>query len=59
MNQLAPGMTEALQMMTPGAKWVVYIPSDLGYGDSGAGDVIPPGAVIVFEVELIEIVNKH
>ena len=59
MNQLAQGMTEALQMMTPGSKWMLYIPSDLGYGDTGAGDVIPPGAVIVFEVELLEIVNKH
>jgi len=58
-NQLVPGWTEALQLMTPGSKWMLYIPSDLGYGDSGAGDVIPPGAVIVFEVELLEIVNKH
>jgi FKBP-type peptidyl-prolyl cis-trans isomerase FklB len=57
-NQLVPGWTEALQLMTPGARWMLYIPSQLGYGDSGAGDVIPPGAVLVFEVELLEIVNK-
>ena len=58
-NQLVPGWTEALQLMTPGSKWMLFIPSELGYGDSGAGEVIPPGAVIVFEVELLEIVNKH
>jgi FKBP-type peptidyl-prolyl cis-trans isomerase FklB len=58
-NQLVPGMTEALQLMTPGSKWMLYIPSELGYGDSGAGEVIPPGALIVFELELLEIVNKH
>jgi len=58
-NKLVPGWTEAIQMMTPGSKWMLYIPSELGYGDSGAGGVIPPGAVIVFEVELLEIVSKH
>jgi FKBP-type peptidyl-prolyl cis-trans isomerase FklB len=57
-NQLVAGWTEALQLMTPGAKWMLYIPPHLGYGDAGAGGVIPPGAVIVFEVELLEIVNK-
>ena len=56
-NQLVPGWTEALQLMTPGAKWMLFIPSQLGYGDSGAGDVIPPGATLVFEVELLEIVK--
>ena len=57
-NQLVPGWTEALQLMTPGSKWVLFIPSNLGYGDSGAGDVIPPGAVLVLEVELLAIANK-
>ena len=57
-NQLIPGWTEALQLMTPGSKWILYIPSNLGYGDNGAGDVIPPGATLVFEVELLEIVKQ-
>ena len=56
-SQLVPGWTEALQLMTPGSKWILYIPSNLGYGDQGAGDVIPPGATLVFEVELLEIVK--
>lgn len=47
------GWTEALQMMKEGDKWMLYIPSDLGYGDYGQGGTIPPGAVLVFEVELI------
>jgi FKBP-type peptidyl-prolyl cis-trans isomerase FklB len=57
-NKLVPGMTEALLLMTRGSKWVLFIPSDLGYGDGGAGDVIPPGAVLIFELELLDIVNK-
>jgi FKBP-type peptidyl-prolyl cis-trans isomerase FklB len=49
------GWTEALQIMPVGSKWMLYIPSDLAYGDKGAGNVIPPGATIIFEVELISI----
>ena len=56
-NQLVPGWTEALQLMTPGSRWKLFIPSRLGYGDQGAGEVIPPGATLVFEVELLEIVK--
>ena len=58
-NQLVPGWTEALQLMNPGSKWRLYLPSHLGYGDAGSGGVIPPGAVLVFDVELLEIVNKR
>ena len=58
-NQLVPGWTEALQLMNPGSKWRLYLPSHLGYGDAGSGSTIPPGAVLVFEVELLEIVNKR
>lgn len=53
-----PGWTEALQLMPVGSKWKLYIPSDLGYGDYGAGQDIPGGAALVFEVELLDIVNK-
>jgi FKBP-type peptidyl-prolyl cis-trans isomerase FklB len=57
-SRLIPGWTEALQLMTPGSKWALYVPSNLGYGDAGGGDVIPPGATLVFEVELLEIVGR-
>jgi FKBP-type peptidyl-prolyl cis-trans isomerase FklB len=53
-----PGWTEALQMMPVGSKWKLYIPSSLGYGDYGAGQDIPGGATLVFEVELLGITNK-
>jgi FKBP-type peptidyl-prolyl cis-trans isomerase FklB len=40
-----------------GSKWELYIPSELAYGDRGAGAVIKPGAALIFEVELLGIVN--
>ena len=49
------GWTEILQLMTKGAKWKVAIPSDLAYGDRGAGAQIPPGSALVFEIELLDI----
>lgn len=49
------GWTEILQLMTKGAKWKVAIPSDLAYGDRGAGGAIPPGAALVFDIELIDV----
>ncbi|MFH0911666.1 MAG: FKBP-type peptidyl-prolyl cis-trans isomerase [Planctomycetota bacterium] len=54
-NQIIPGWAEALQLMQEGAKWEVYIPSELAYGDRGAGDHIPPGATLIFEIELLSI----
>mmetsp|Transcript_8111 Transcript_8111/g.12850 ORF Transcript_8111/g.12850 Transcript_8111/m.12850 type:complete len:154 (-) Transcript_8111:228-689(-) len=54
-NQVIKGWTEALQLMEEGAKWELYIPSELGYGDRGAGGAIPGGAVLVFTLELLEI----
>ena len=50
-----PGFNEGVNMMNFGDKLMLYIPSNLGYGQQGAGDVIPPNANIVFEVELLEI----
>jgi FKBP-type peptidyl-prolyl cis-trans isomerase FklB len=50
-----PGWTEALQLMKVGAKWELYIPAKIAYGDRGAGGVIPPGATLIFEVELLSI----
>ncbi|MCZ2224942.1 MAG: FKBP-type peptidyl-prolyl cis-trans isomerase [Chitinophagales bacterium] len=49
------GWTEALQLMPQGSKWKLYIPSDLGYGDRGAGNDIPGGTALIFEVELLNI----
>jgi FKBP-type peptidyl-prolyl cis-trans isomerase len=51
------GWVQALQMMPVGSKWKLFIPSDLGYGDHGAGGAIPGGAALVFTIELLEIVH--
>lgn len=53
-----PGWTEALQLMPVGSKWKLYIPSSLAYGDYGAGQDIPGGAALIFEVELLGIGNQ-
>lgn len=54
-NQVIPGWVEALQLMTEGSKWKLYIPSELGYGAQGAGEMIPPHSTLVFEVELLDV----
>lgn len=55
-GQVIRGWTEALQMMTVGSKWRLFIPSDLAYGDIDRG-TIPPGSTLIFDVELLEIVK--
>ena len=57
-NQVIPGWVEALQLMPEGAKWKLYIPSDLAYGAQGAGEMIPPHSTLVFEVELQKILSN-
>eukprot|EP00929_Paragymnodinium_shiwhaense_P120920 TRINITY_DN929_c0_g2_i1.p1 TRINITY_DN929_c0_g2~~TRINITY_DN929_c0_g2_i1.p1 ORF type:complete len:159 (+),score=60.90 TRINITY_DN929_c0_g2_i1:74-550(+) len=57
-NQVIKGWTEAMQKMVEGDKWEMYIPSDLAYGDRGAGGVIPGKAALVFQMELIKIKGK-
>lgn len=53
-----PGWTEALQLMPVGSKWKLYIPSSAAYGDYGAGQDIPGGSTLIFEVELLGIGNQ-
>ena len=51
------GWTEALQLMPVGSKWRIYIPADLAYGERGGGDKIPGNSVLIFDIELLEIVK--
>jgi FKBP-type peptidyl-prolyl cis-trans isomerase FklB len=55
---LIKGLTEALQLMEEGAKWQLFIPSSLAYGEKGAGNVIGPNETLIFEIELISIQQK-
>jgi FKBP-type peptidyl-prolyl cis-trans isomerase FklB len=57
-NGVIPGWTQALQLMPVGSKWKLFIPSDLAYGDRQAGQLIAPGSTLVFDVELLDIVNQ-
>ncbi|MCW0481929.1 FKBP-type peptidyl-prolyl cis-trans isomerase [Prolixibacteraceae bacterium A06] len=55
-NGVIQGWVEALQMMSVGSKWRLFVPSDLAYGERGAGGSIGPNTTLIFDVELLEIV---
>ena len=54
-NRVIPGWTQILQMMKEGAKWQVFIPSELAYGPRGAGADIGPDSTLIFDIELIKV----
>lgn len=54
-NQVIAGWVEALQLMSEGSKWRLFIPSELAYGERGAGQHIQPHSTLIFDVELLEI----
>lgn len=56
-TEVIRGWTEVLQLMPVGSRWKVFIPSDLAYGDRGAGAEIGPGSTLIFDVELLDIVK--
>lgn len=56
-SQVIPGWVEALQLMSVGSKWRLFIPSNLAYGENGAGGAIEPNSTLIFDVELLDIVK--
>ena len=57
LNQVIKGWQETLQLMSVGSKWQVFIPSELAYGERGAGRAIEPNSTLIFDIELLSIKN--
>jgi FKBP-type peptidyl-prolyl cis-trans isomerase len=57
LNQVIPGWTEGIQLMSVGSTYRFYVPSDLAYGENGASNVIPPYSALIFEVELLSVIE--
>jgi len=58
-DNVIPGWREALQMMKVGSKWKIFVPPALAYGRGGAGQIIPPNKLLIFEIELLSIEKKQ
>ena len=59
LNAVIRGWTEGVQLMKTGSRYKFWIPFELGYGEQGAGEKIPGGSVLMFDVELMEIVKQQ
>ena len=59
LDKVIPGWTEGLQLMSEGAKYRLFIPSELAYGEKGAGEQILPNSTLIFDVELIKVEKKN
>ena len=59
LNRVIAGWTEGLQLVREGGEIMLYIPSELGYGNQAKGGIIKPGSTLVFKVELLEITSKQ
>ncbi|CAN5298775.1 hypothetical protein BH09PSE2_BH09PSE2_10380 [soil metagenome] len=57
LDGLVQAWQEALPLMRPGDEWFLYVPAKLGYGDRGAGGVIPPGATLIFRMQLLGVLS--
>ena len=58
-DQVIPGLQEALQLMPAGSKWKVYLPTALGFGEQGSGDIIGPNEVLIYELVLLSIQERE